>query len=273
MPVLTREELQNDLIGSWILLAIITLGIIAYGVRVLRRGEELHFDRVNQQGGSALLSLRVMEMAYWNFGFIGRFFFRLNIAPTTISFASLLFAALSGWVAAYGFFGSAGFLFAVSGAMDAIDGMVARMHGVRPAGGAVVDSSVDRYSDFFLPAGVAIYYHHSVPILIICLAAIMGSFMISYSTAKAEILKITPPRGTMKRTERVVYLIGGAILTPMAALLVNSSPFSWLPVQGMLMVLATLLIAVMANGSAIHRITAIIRTANQRQADKSNAPS
>ena len=46
--------------------------------------------------------------------------------------------------------------------------------------------------------------------------ALFGSLLITYSTAKAEALRITPPRGTMKRSDRITVLVTGAALTPLA---------------------------------------------------------
>ena len=40
----------------------------------------------------------------------------------------------------------------------------------------------------------------------VALVAIIGSFMVSYSTAKAEAMGVKPPRGSMRRAERSVYL-------------------------------------------------------------------
>jgi hypothetical protein len=37
---------------------------------------------------------------------------------------------------------------------------------------------------------------------LIALGAIAGSFMVSYSTAKAEALSVEAPRGSMRRSER-----------------------------------------------------------------------
>jgi hypothetical protein len=68
--------------------------------------------------------------------------------------------------------------------------------------------------------------------------------MISYSTAKAEAMGITPPRGLMRRHERAAYLIAGVGLTSLIPSLVPA-------------VVAFALVSVIGNIAAIRRLTAI----------------
>jgi phosphatidylglycerophosphate synthase len=42
------------------------------------------------------------------------------------------------------------------------------------------------------------------------MGALLASFMVSYASAKAEALQVSPPRGLMRRHERSTYLITGA---------------------------------------------------------------
>ncbi|MBI4403254.1 MAG: hypothetical protein HY537_03795, partial [Deltaproteobacteria bacterium] len=62
-----------DFVNTLLLLVLTLLVSIAYIIRVKWRGRA-HFDRVEQQVGSPLLSKDMMEMAYWSLQPLGRFF-------------------------------------------------------------------------------------------------------------------------------------------------------------------------------------------------------
>ena len=79
-----------------------------------------------------------------------------------------------------------------------------------------MDAAVDRYGEFFLLGGLVYYYRTHDQVLFIVLAAIVGGFMVSYVTAKAEAMGVVAPRGAMRRGERGSYLIFGAAFTPIA---------------------------------------------------------
>jgi CDP-diacylglycerol--glycerol-3-phosphate 3-phosphatidyltransferase len=48
--------------------------------------------------------------------------------------------------------------------------------------------------------------HHSVAMVVVCLAGIIGSFMTSYTRARAEALGLDAKVGMLQRPERVVLL-------------------------------------------------------------------
>src|SRR6185295_11513027 len=54
---------------------------LAYSVRVLLKGRA-ESDRVNRQGGSALLSKSIMEGAYWSLQPVGRFLVAIGVTRT-----------------------------------------------------------------------------------------------------------------------------------------------------------------------------------------------
>ena len=83
------------------------------------------------------------------------------------------------------------------------------MTGVSSDAGEVLDAAVDRYVEFFFLGGLMIYYRDIAALLILTLFALVGSFMVSYSSAKAEALHVPAPKGSMRRPERAVYLTAG----------------------------------------------------------------
>ena len=80
---------------------IVVLLIAAYAVRVAVKGPA-HFDRIDSQGGSRLLSKGAMEIGYWILNPFARFLVSLRITPNQVSWASLSFGFLAGACLALG---------------------------------------------------------------------------------------------------------------------------------------------------------------------------
>jgi len=111
-----------------------------------------------------------------------------------------------------------GFLILLGGLCDAIDGSLARNAGKATRFGALLDSSVDRYAEFVMLFGIGGYFlmvddyvSAAVTFLALC-----GSFMVSYTRARAESLGLAAKVGVMQRPERIVFLGAGALLHPLA---------------------------------------------------------
>ena len=256
--------LAYDFINTIVLLAILALIGVAYSVKLILKGRT-RYDRVNRQGGSVLMGRGMMEVGYWALQPVAKLLVFLHVTPNQISWASLVFGGISGTALAYGYFGFAALFACYSAFMDCLDGMVARMTEVASDAGEVLDAAVDRYVEFFFLAGLIIYYREEPLFQLIALFALAGSFMVSYSTAKAEALHIPPPPGIMRRPERAFYLTLGAAL--------STFPIPWLdryfsfskPV-GYPLLLATFAIAILSNISAIERLWTIGRAMREREA-------
>ena len=256
--------LAYDFVNTIALLAILALVVAAYSVKLILKGRT-QYDRVNRQGGSVLMGRGMMEVGYWALQPVAKLLVFLHVTPNQISWASLVFGGISGTALAYGYFGFAALFACYSAFMDCLDGMVARMTEVASDAGEVLDAAVDRYVEFFFLAGLILYYREEPVFQTIALFALAGSFMVSYSTAKAEALHIPPPPGIMRRPERAFYLTLGAAL--------STFPIPWLdkyfsfskPV-GYPLLLATLVIAVLSNVSAIERLWTIGRAMREREA-------
>lgn len=263
------SDLNQDLLYTFALLGVAAFLVFSYVMKLLFQGKT-HYDRVDKQGGSNLLNKGMMEMAYWGLQPVGDFLIFLRLTPNAISILSFVFGALTGIALAFGHFGSAGFLSTISSLMDSLDGMVARKTGVASDSGEVLDAAVDRYVEFFFFAGL-IYYYRDIPwLVLLSAAALLGSFMVSYSTAKAEALHVVPPRGNMRRTERALYLTLGAILSPISIqsyeLSASYRSQGLYPIQvGYPMVFALFLVALFANASAVQRLSAIAQAVKNRE--------
>ena len=258
-----------DLIYALVLLGVAALVASIYGVRVLTRGKA-DFERVNKQGGSALLSKEVMQGAYWSLQPIARLLIFLKITPNMISWTSFALAFAAGACLCVGHFGFGAVFATISAFLDALDGMVARLTGATSEAGEVLDSALDRYAEFFFLGGLAIYYREIPFLLGVTLLALMGSFMVSYSTAKAEALQVTAPRGSMRRPERAMCLTLGALFSPITIPFFEQVRPYGIAI-GHPMVAAIGLVAVMSNVSAAERLWVIARTARARGVHKARA--
>lgn len=257
-----------DLACSLALLGLLAAAALGYGVRTLLHGRA-HYRRVEKDGGSALLGEGTMSAGYWALQPVGNALARAGVTPDAISLASLALGLAAAVALGLGHFGVAAALVAVATLGDALDGMVARATGVASDAGEVLDAAVDRYQEFAFLAGLAVCYRAHTAWLLLTLAALLGSVMTSYVTAKAEALQTEVPRGSMRRPERALYLTLGAILTPVAAALSGGGD-PWVSHSPMLLALAS--VAVVANLSAARRLVALMRSLADRRPTPLAAP-
>jgi CDP-diacylglycerol--glycerol-3-phosphate 3-phosphatidyltransferase len=136
---------------------------------------------------------------------------RNNVNPNTITTVGTLLTIAAAVVYASGHIMTAGWLMSVTAIFDVIDGQVARRTGKCTVFGAFYDSTLDRVADGALMAGLTVFYmtspvHHNLNMVVVCLAGIVGTFLVSYTRARAESLGIDAKVGVMQRPERIVLL-------------------------------------------------------------------
>jgi CDP-diacylglycerol--glycerol-3-phosphate 3-phosphatidyltransferase len=253
-----------DLELSLGLFAAAAAAALAYTMRVRRAGA-LHNARVDKAGSSVLLGKGAMEGAYYYLEPVGRAAVALGLTANGVTLISFVIATAGAVALAFGHFGVGGALTVVATLGDALDGIVARQTRTSSDAGEVFDAAVDRYVEFFFLAGLAFYFRASAPALLLALLAALGSFMVSYGTAKAEALQVEAPRGAMRRAERAVYLTVGVVLAPVAAACATrlSLP-EWVGVSPILLSLA--LVGVVSNVSAARRLHAVAKAVSARSA-------
>ncbi len=144
----------------------------------------------------------------------------LGISPTAITMAGLVLSVASGWALAVGRFPTAGVLLILAGVCDMIDGAAARAANRATRSGAFVDSTIDRYSEMVVLLGALVYYltrsaaaPESLTAVLIFLA-LGGSFLVSYTRARAEAIGTSCEVGIAERPERLVIAIIGALFGP-----------------------------------------------------------
>ncbi len=134
-------------------------------------------------------------------------FYRINITPNTLTITGLILTAVGSFFIIKGSFLIAGILITVGNLCDAIDGALARKYKQTSKFGAFLDSVVDRYSDFLPFAALTVYFSQNLPMLLFSVFSIAGSFLVSYSKARAESLGIKCNVGILERPERSIILI------------------------------------------------------------------
>ena len=150
-----------------------------------------------------------------------RTLFGKNINPHLLTIAGLLVNMVAALCLAKGFWVLSGCLILVAGLFDLFDGAVARAFNKATRFGSFLDSVIDRYSDAVLLIGIIWYYvmrSEQGSVLLACIV-LMGSALIPYSRAKAEIYLEACNIGIMERAERVILLAVGSLFNEMVLVL------------------------------------------------------
>jgi CDP-diacylglycerol--glycerol-3-phosphate 3-phosphatidyltransferase len=133
------------------------------------------------------------------------------------------------------FYWLAAVVFVVGSLLDILDGALARAGGKTTPFGAFLDSTTDRVSEGFMLTAIAYVLatqHHPV-FVAVTMGAVAGSFLVSYTRAKAEAIGLRGDVGIGSRAERVVVITGGLVLAPWGVLpwsLVLLAVTAWLTV-------------------------------------------
>jgi CDP-diacylglycerol--glycerol-3-phosphate 3-phosphatidyltransferase len=143
-----------------------------------------------------------------------------GISPVQLTLAGAALSLLTGVIYAKGYLFLGGILLFVAGAADLLDGPLARSTGKSSPFGAFLDSTVDRYSDFFVFAGLATHFARAGEAFwfFVMLGIILGAFAVSYTKARAENFIKDCGVGIFGRSERILLLIVGTLVTPLLKL-------------------------------------------------------
>ncbi len=174
------------------------------------------------------------------------------LRPWMITLCSMIVGMIAGAIFGAGWGWTAGVFAGISQILDGVDGQFARLTGQQSEAGAFLDSVLDRYTDGALVIGLTVFVFRSGELSpwtasIVGTMALIGSGLISYSTARAETLGIGlggPTLGS-KGTRTTVTVVSG-LLSPLS---------SFFPV------LALLYLALHTNGEVLYRILQAFRQA------------
>ncbi|MCY2924667.1 MAG: CDP-alcohol phosphatidyltransferase family protein [Planctomycetota bacterium] len=172
--------------------------------------------------------------------FVARGLLRLHVGPDAMTLAGAVFTAGAGACLAAG--AGTGFawsldphtartaypllaaaLLVLACACDMLDGAIARLGHCGSAFGGFLDSTVDRFSDFAVWAGIACYYAtpgRADPLMaLLSMLAMFHGFGISYAKARAETLIPSFDEGYWQRGERLAAVLIATFGYNMPALL------------------------------------------------------
>ena len=150
-----------------------------------------------------------------------RLLVRRHWHPNTITMLGLLLNLVAAVLFASGHFFSGGITVLIAGLCDSLDGEIARASNNGSKFGALLDSTLDRYSEIFIAFGLAVHFiktHYMITTAVLFFA-LAGSLMVSYVRARAEGLGEECVVGLMQRPERIV-IIGISALIGKTALIV-----------------------------------------------------
>jgi CDP-diacylglycerol---glycerol-3-phosphate 3-phosphatidyltransferase len=136
-----------------------------------------------------------------------------RLTPNTISIAGLALNLVAAALVTQRLFFLAGLAFIVGSVMDTLDGRYSRMSGKGTLFGAFLDSTLDRIEEGIVLAAVAGYFAATGQdfAAAMCVVAVLGSLMVSYTRARAEALGVECKVGLATRPVRVVILSVGLV--------------------------------------------------------------
>jgi CDP-diacylglycerol--glycerol-3-phosphate 3-phosphatidyltransferase len=166
---------------------------------------------------------------------------RVPVTPNQVTVVGLTLTFLAAGLVAFGHLRWAGLALIVAGSFDILDGALARSTQASYPYGAFLDSTLDRYSEGAIYLGLAAYFVTiGGPLqrwlVLATLAALAGSFLVSYVRARAQSLGFTCETGLFARPERVVVTVIGLIF------------------GGYVLYLVVFLLAIVTNFTALQRI-------------------
>ena len=176
---------------------------------------------------------------------------RLRVNPNVLTTLGTLCSVAGGLAFAFGHVRLAGFIIGLCAIFDVLDGVVARRTDQSTVFGAFYDSTLDRVADGAVLGGITYFFatdplHASGVMVAISLFGLVGTFLVSYTRARAEALGIDAKVGFMQRPERVVLLSAPQGLFGLA-------------LNGWVLIAVVCILALSAWTTAIHRVVYVRR--------------
>jgi len=140
---------------------------------------------------------------------------RVPVTPNQVTVVGLALTFLAACLVAFGQLRWAGVVLVFAGTCDILDGALARSTRASYPYGAFLDSTLDRYAEGAIYIGLAAYFISAGGplerwLVLATLAALAGSFLVSYVRARAQSLGFICDPGLFARPERVVVTVIGS---------------------------------------------------------------
>ncbi len=150
-----------------------------------------------------------------------------HITPNAISWLGFWLAVVAAVLIGIGDLFAAAFVVLVGGFFDMLDGALARHTNQSSRFGSVLDSTLDRAAEAVLLLGIVTFYaltgsEGSVAGVLLASVAMIGSFLVSYVRARMEAAGLECKVGLFTRTERVIVLALGLLLSQISYALITA---------------------------------------------------
>jgi CDP-diacylglycerol--glycerol-3-phosphate 3-phosphatidyltransferase len=170
----------------------------------------------NLRRGASVLPARIKESGRAMLAPVVRLAIALHLTPNTITVIGLLITLGASVLVANGWLLVGAAILTAGSLLDAVDGALARAQGGGTVFGSFLDSTLDRASEAILYTGIAVWLLSTQadpmwPMLAL-MVALAGSFLVSYSHARAQGIGVAADIGLAPRTERLVLVIAGIAL-------------------------------------------------------------
>jgi CDP-diacylglycerol---glycerol-3-phosphate 3-phosphatidyltransferase len=188
--------------------------------------------------GTSIFSTRVKESGRAILAPVVRLAIAMRLTPNTITVIGLVITIVAATLIAFGWLLLGAALLTAGSLLDAVDGALARAQGSGTPFGSFLDSTLDRSGEAIIYIGIGAWLMSSLadptwPMLAL-MVALAGSFLVSYSHARAQGIGLTADVGLAPRTERLVLVISGVALAGFGVVA---------GLLGILVILATLTVA------------------------------
>jgi len=250
--------------SAYVAVSIVSVFLLTMPVyAVVGRGRPVDAE-VARRPTTPLLGLWVRNWLMWVIGPVERALVRVGVSPDWLNYIGGAFGLAAGISYSEERIALGGTLLLFGGLCDVLDGRVARARGLGSDYGEFLDSIIDRFSEMFAFMGLALYFEPDRRAMLITVAALGGSMMVSYTRAKGAAVGVDYKGGIMQRAERLVLLAVASLLDHPVC-----DYFGW--PESALLIVAVTVIGVASLGTAVWRSVMIVRVLRARES-KGDAP-
>jgi phosphatidylglycerophosphate synthase len=235
--------MRVEIVTLLVMLAAIAASMVVYGVRGATR------DAAHEAKGTHLFLGAGDFLVHWMIWILEpptSWSIRLGITPDQHSYVATAIGLVSAALFAGGHLSLGGWMLALSGVIDTLDGHLARRTGRSSRRGDFIDGTLDRFVDAAVFLALMFYFRDLRWGPLIAAGALSGSLIVSYARARGEVQGVNCHGGLMQRPERVVTLSVVGVFDPILSPALGYQP-------GSLVLLGVAIIAVTTFVTAVHR--------------------
>jgi phosphatidylglycerophosphate synthase len=147
-----------------------------------------------------------------------------RLTPNQVTALGFVLNVIAAVLVGYGLFIAGAVVMLLGGVLDLVDGALARLTKRATPFGSVFDAVMDRYAEGVVLFGLLIWelnHGRNVEVALI-FATVVGSFLVSYTRARAEVIRMDVKEGLFTRAERVALLALALIFSRIPYVLVGA---------------------------------------------------